>query len=182
MDNKQADQPKEDDKEQADQPKEDDKEADSSSSGVPAATPPAVVPKDSHGDGGVGALQTRWEPGPKDMIDLLVGRAPILRTLYGDAGTCEVLASGIRVVERVVGDMSSSAWRSARPVLKVAAVAGLAAKLTQSCADEQHVCKLWHKIAGRSVEGEVRKLDRELVCAWGRQGLPESEYSKNPLQ
>ena len=104
-------------------------------------------------------------------------QAPALRTIYGDAGACEVLASGIRVLERV--DMST--W-SARPALKVAAVAGLAAKLTQPCPDEPLVCKLWHKIAGRSAEEQVRKLDRELVCVWGRQGLVDSDYINDCLQ
>ena len=55
-----------------------------------------------------------------------------------------------------------------RKAVKIAVVAGMAAKLIATPSDEQHVVKLWAKFAGKSSEPEVRKLEKEVFTAWAR--------------
>ena len=88
---------------------------------------------------------------------------PHLRALYGDAGALETMACAIRILDVV--DMKQ--WKNRRAV-KLAVVVGMAAKLSATPSDEQHVRKLWAKFAGDSSEHEVRKLEKEVFMAWAR--------------
>ena len=112
------------------------------------------------------AAWSAWQPTGQHcpLKDSLLRESKHLRTLYGDAGALETLACAMRILDVV--DMNQ--WKSRRGV-KLAVVAGMAAKLIAS--DEQHVRELWAKFAGKSSEPEVRKLEKQVVMAWARQGL-----------
>ena len=107
----------------------------------------------------VGGLDIQWSIGRSTVLhDQLVRQCKPLRDLYGDAGALEALASGVRILDAI--DMG--AWPN-RAGVKVAVVAGMAAKMTQASTDDQHVRKLWAKLAGQSSETEVRRLDNTNV-------------------
>ena len=78
----------------------------------------------------------------------------------------ETLVAGVRISEAV--EMKD--WPD-RVVVKLAVVAGMAAKLTQPQAEEEHVRILWAKIAGTSSEPEIRKLEKKVLGIWARRGL-----------
>ncbi len=65
--------------------------------------------------------------------------------------------------------------------VKVAAILGLAAKLTQTLEDTDHVHTLWAKIAGKRRERLVRDLEKKVFMAWARDSL-ESDYVPKVVQ
>lgn len=109
-----------------------------------------------------------WSPsqssGPAcPLRDSLMREIKLFRDLYGDAGALETMACAIRILDVV--DMKR--WRNRRAV-KLAVVAGMAAKLVPTSSDEKHVRTLWAKFAGESALTEVRKLEREVFMAWAK--------------
>ena len=102
------------------------------------------------------------------LKDSLLRESKHLRTLYGESGALETLASAMRILDVV--DMQQ--WKSRKGV-KLAVVVGMAAKLMPTPTDEKHVRKLWAKLAGESSELEVRKLEKEVLMAWARKGLSD---------
>ena len=118
----------------------------------------------------VRGLDAHWSDGPSELSSKFVRQSKHLRKLYGDAGALETLVAGVRISEAV--DMKD--WPD-RLVVKVAVVAGMAAKLTQPPADEEHVRILWAKIAGTSSEPEIRKLEKKVLSIWARRGLTFNE-------
>jgi hypothetical protein len=118
----------------------------------------------------VRGLDAHWSDGPSELSSKFVRQSKHLRKLYGDAGALETLVVGVRISEAV--DMKD--WPD-RLVVKVAVVAGMAAKLTQPPADEEHVRILWAKIAGTSSEPEIRKLEKKVLSIWARRGLTFNE-------
>lgn len=99
----------------------------------------------------------------------LVDCAGCLREIYGDAGGFEALAGGLRILDKV----SVATWKG-DDIVKVAAILGLAAKMTQT-QDKNHVRTLWAKIAGKGRERPVRDLEQKVFMAWSRDSL-ESDY------
>ena len=98
------------------------------------------------------------------LRDSLMRENQHLRALYGDAGALETMACAIRILDVV--DMKQ--WKNRRAV-KLAVVVGMAAKLSATPSDEQHVRKLWAKFAGdSSLLHEVRKLEKDVVMAWAK--------------
>lgn len=106
----------------------------------------------------------------------LVNCADCLREIYGDAGGFETLAGGLRILDKV----SVATWKGDDTV-KVAAILGLAAKLTQTPEDTNHVRTLWAKIAGKHRERPVRDLEKKVFMAWARDSL-ESDYVPKVVQ
>ena len=86
-----------------------------------------------------------------------------LRVLYGDTGALETMACAIRILDVV--DMKQ--WKNRRAV-KLAVVVDVAAKLSATSSDGQHVRKLWAKFAGDSSEHDLRKSEKEVFMAWAR--------------
>ena len=86
-----------------------------------------------------------------------------LQALYGNAGALGTMGCAIRILD--IADMKQ--WKNRRAV-KLAVVVGMAAKFTATPSEEQHVRKLWAKVAGDASEHEVRKLEKEAFMAWGR--------------
>ena len=98
------------------------------------------------------------------LRDSLMRENQHLRAFFGDAGALETMACAIRILDVV--DMKQ--WKNRRAV-KLAVVVGMAAKLSATPSDEQHVRKLWAKFAGdSSLLHEVRKLEKEVVMAWAK--------------
>ena len=116
-------------------------------------------------------VDCQWEMNrsPLPLHDRLVRCTKSLRAVYGDATTFEVLAVGTRMLAEV--DILAEEFRSYRASVKVAAVAGLAAKQVHSseCVKPDHVITLWAKIAGQSSEPQVRAVERMLLVKWARQ-------------
>ena len=110
-------------------------------------------------------------PGHSQLHDPLMQTKKHLNQLYGEAGALQTLASGLHISSA----MDMSLWVYPEPI-KVAVVAGMAAKLTQACTDEEHIVKLWAKIAGKQNEKHVRSLERMVFIRWARQGLMSDEY------
>lgn len=140
-------------------------EAPSRGAGQSASEAPALrtsVTVDSEWNGGLSAtpLHDRW-----------VRCAKSLREVYGDAASFEVLAIGIRILEVV--DLKSEEFRGFRDSVKLAAVAGLAAKqvTSQASVNPRHVLTVWAKIAGKSCEGQVRQAEKRLLMQWARHSL-----------
>ena len=113
-------------------------------------------------------LDAHWTDGPSALTGRFVRQCKHFRKLYGDAGALEALAAGVRISEAI--DMK--AWPD-RVTVKLAVVAGMAAKLTQTQSDEEHVRILWARIAGKSSEPEIRKLETKVLGIWARKGLHE---------
>ena len=113
-------------------------------------------------------LDAHWTDGPSALTGRFVRQCKHFRKLYGDAGALEALAAGVRISEAI--DMK--AWPD-RVTVKLAVVAGMAAKLTQTQSDEEHVRILWARIAGKSSEPEIRKLETKVLGIWARKGLNE---------
>ena len=116
-------------------------------------------------------VDSLWEVGrsTSPLHDQLVRCTKSLRQVYGDATTFEALAAGIRFLDLV--DMQSKEFRGFKTAVKVAAVAGIAAKKVHSTENvaANHVIMLWAKIAGKSSEPQVRALERLLLVHWVRQ-------------
>ena len=55
--------------------------------------------------------------------------------------------------------------------VRVAAILGLAAKLSQTPKDTDHVHTLWAKIAGKQCERLVRDFEKKVFMAWARDSL-----------
>ena len=116
-------------------------------------------------------VDSQWEVNrsPSPLHDQLVRCTKSLRAVYGDATTFEVLAVGTRLLDQV--DVHSEEFRSYRASVKVAAVAGVAAKQVHSSeyVEPDHVITLWAKIAGQSSEPQVRAVEKMLLVKWARQ-------------
>ena len=110
-------------------------------------------------------------PGHTQLRDPLMQTKNHLSQLYGEVGALQTLASGLDILSA----MDMSLWVYPEPI-KVAVVAGMAAKLTQASTDEEHIVKLWAKIAGKRNEKHVRSLERLVFIRWARQGLMTDEY------
>ena len=110
-------------------------------------------------------------PGHTQLRDPLMQTQNHLIQLYGEPGALQTLASGLHILSA----MDMSLWVYPEPI-KVAVVAGMAAKLTQACTDEEHIVKLWAKIACKRNEKHVRSLERLVFIRWARQGLMTDEY------
>ncbi len=106
----------------------------------------------------------------------LVDCADCLREIYGDAGGFETVAGGLRILEKV----SVATWKGDDTV-KVAAILGLAAKLTQTLEDTDRVRTLWAAIAGKRREHLVRDLEQKVFLVWARDSL-ESDYVPKVVQ
>jgi hypothetical protein len=104
--------------------------------------------------------------------------APTLAQLYGDAGAAEVIAATFRILGAILPQLRRQKQSDA---VKVAVVAGLAAKLTQTPADPTHVKKLWAAFAGRSNKASVAKLEPHVLNMWAAQSL-DSEYWPRALR
>ena len=100
----------------------------------------------------------------------LVNCAGCLQKIYGEAGSFETLACGLRILDKV----SVATWKGDDTV-KAAAILGLAGKLTQTPEDKNHVRTLWAKIAGKRRERLVHDLEQKVFMAWSRDSL-ESDY------
>ena len=118
-------------------------------------------------------VESEWCSGrsASRLHDLLAGAVKQLKILFGDAGALETLAAGLRILDAV--DMR--AWADQDQV-KIAVVAGLAAKFTQTCAEKQ-VLKLWTRIGGKfATKKRICDLERQVLAAWATSGLVPLEY------
>ena len=138
-----------------------------------------TVAKTSRGsDGGVSCTKT--PPGYAPLRHRLASATATIEKLYGDAGAAEVLAASYRILRAVLPQLEEEKQSAA---VKVAVIAGLAAKLTQTCMDSRQdnptnstrVSKLWASIAGRGCEASVVRLEPKVLTMWAAQSL-ESEY------
>ena len=120
----------------------------------------------------VGASQSQALPGYLTLRHCLGKAATTLEKLYGDAGAAEVRAASLRILSAISPQLSRHRQSDA---VKVAVVAGLAAKLTQTAADPAHVKKLWTAYAGRSSGASVATLEPKVLNMWAVQCL-DSEY------
>ena len=77
-------------------------------------------------------LESQWKATGRPLRDGLLRAVPHLRRLCGEAGAAEVFARGLRVLD--VMESSVAAWPLSVNV-KVAIVAGVSLKLTQTQAD-----------------------------------------------
>ena len=106
----------------------------------------------------------------------LVDCAGCLQKIYGEAGSFETLACGLRILDKV-----SVATGKGDDTVKAAAILGLAGKLTQTPEDKNHVRTLWAKIAGKRRERLVHDLEQKVFMAWSRDSL-ESDYVPKVVQ
>ena len=98
------------------------------------------------------------------LRDSLIDKASQpLRESYGDAGCMEVLAASFRILD--VGESGLMSLRGSLAV-KLAALLGVAAKLTQASDDRQHIVKLWASIAGEASEQHVRNMETKVISLW----------------
>ena len=97
---------------------------------------------------------------------------PHMEKLFGDAGAAEVQAASLRILNAILpqlrGQMQSQA-------VTLAAVVGLAAKLTQTIAKPAQVKSLWAAVAGSCLDASVIALEPKVVNMWAGQSL-DSEY------
>lgn len=126
----------------------------------------------------VDASQAQLLPEYASMRQRLGKAAPTLAQLYGDAGAAEVIAATFRILDAILPQLRMQKQSDA---VKVAVVAGLAAKLTQTPADPTHVKKLWAAFAGRSNKASVAKLEPHVLNMWAAQSL-DSEYWPRALR
>ena len=111
-------------------------------------------------------LDQHWGAGSSTLHGALLRQGHAVRQVCGsEAGALETLASGIRILDAI--DLGR--W-SNRVAVKVAVVAGMAAKLSQPLPSDE-LRKLWAKIAGKASEVEIRQLEREVLAIWARKGL-----------
>lgn len=113
-------------------------------------------------------------PDKSVLRDRLMEVAPQpLRELYGDAGCMEVLAATLRILD--VADESLMCLSGAVAV-KLAAVLGVAAKLSQSSDDHRHIVKLWAKIAGKPAERQIRDMETKVISMWVKPCLGSDSF------
>ena len=138
-----------------------------------------TVAKTSRGSNG-GVSCTKTPPGYAPLRHRLASATATIEKLYGDAGAAEVLAASYRILRAVLPQLEEEKQSAA---VKVAVIAGLAAKLTQTGMDGRQdnptnstrVSKLWASIAGRGCEASVVRLEPKVLTMWAAQSL-ESEY------
>ena len=99
---------------------------------------------------------------------------PHMEKLFGDAGAAEVQAASLRILNAILpqlrGQMPSQA-------VTLAAVVGLAAKLTQTNAKPAQVKSLWAAVAGSCLDASVIALEPKVVNMWARQSLDSESWS-----
>ena len=102
-----------------------------------------------------------------------LGKAtPTMEKLFGDAGAAEVQAASLRILRAILPELGQEKQSAD---VTAAVVAGVAAKLTQTATDPDHVKKLWAALAGRSRVALVVKLEPKVLNMWAVQSL-DSEY------
>ena len=109
------------------------------------------------------------------LRDRLMDVAPQpLRELYGDAGCMEVLAASLRILD--VAEESLMCMSGA-VVVKLAAVLGVAAKLSQTSAIDQHIVKLWARIAKTKLaEKQIRDMENKVISMWVKPCLGSDSF------
>ena len=117
-------------------------------------------------------LESQWSATGRPLRDGLLRAVPHLCRLCGDAGAAEVFARGLRVLD--VMESSVAAWPLSASV-KVAIVAGVSLKLTQTQA-EGLVQTLWTKVAGKSAIAQIREWEPKLLNGWASNCIG-SEYA-----
>ena len=96
------------------------------------------------------------------LRDGLAQALPALRKAYGSTAGVEVWAQGLRILDAIEEKISS--WPT--PInIKVAVIAGLAAKLTQPARKERHIVQLWAALAGKGSESAIREMEPAVVQA-----------------
>ena len=91
----------------------------------------------------------------------LIRETAVLRAFYGDAGALEILASATRLLSKLVVVLDTFPHRLEA---KVAVVAGMAAKLTQT---DAKVFQLWERLSPNYSKQQLLQMELRLMAPLG---------------